>query len=139
MFLSLLGITFVVSFVVCFIIARLFAKSIDSVLERIVAHDIAYAWAKYLQFAIYVVGISGGVQIRYLENFLRAPTENFTPPVLTSERWILEIYRTIIESLQSIAWMLLIFFIFALIAYVIVRAFELRADKAKDASLNENT
>ena len=139
MFLSLLGITFLVSFIVCFIIARLFAKPIDSVLERIVADDIAYAWTKYLQFAIYVVGISGGVKIYYLENFLRAPTENFAPPVLTSDRWILEIYRTIIESLQSIAWMLLIFFIFALIAYVIVRAFELRSGKTKEASSNEST
>lgn len=34
---------------------------------------------------------------------------------------MLEIYRTVIEALQSIAWMLLVFFVFALIAYVIVR------------------
>ena len=129
MFLSLLGVTFVVSFIVCFIIARLFTKPIDSVLERIVADEIAYAWTRYLQFAIYVVGISGGVQIHYLEKFLRPPTEDYTPPALTSERWILEIYRTVIESLQSIAVMLLIFFIFALIAYVIVRVCEFRSGK----------
>ncbi len=129
MFLSLLGVTFVVSFIVCFIIARLFTKPIDSVLERIVADEIAYAWTRYLQFAIYVVGISGGVQIHYLEKFLRPPTEDYSPPVLTSERWILEIYRTVIESLQSIAVMLLIFFIFALIAYVIVRVCEFRSGK----------
>ena len=30
------------------------------------------------------VGISGGVKIYYLENFLRVPTENFVPPELTS-------------------------------------------------------
>ncbi len=126
MFLSLLGITFIVSLAVCFIVVKLFAKPIDGILERIVANDIAYAWTKYLKFAIYVVGISGGVRIHYLENFLREQTEHFTPPVLSIERWVLEIYRTIIESLQSIAWMLLVFFIFALIAYVIVRAFELR-------------
>ena len=129
MFLSLLGVTFVVSFIVCFIIARLFTKPIDSVLERIVADEIAYAWTRYLQFAIYVVGISGGVQIHYLEKFLQPPAEDYTPPVLTSERWILEIYRTVIESLQSIAVMLLIFFIFALIAYVIVRVCEFRSGK----------
>ncbi|MBD2859697.1 hypothetical protein IB286_11855 [Spongiibacter sp. KMU-158] len=127
MFLSLLGITFLVSLLVCFIVARVFAKPIDGILERIVASDIAFAWTKYLKFAIYVVGISGGVRIHYLENFLMAPNEHFTPPVLNADRWVLEIYRTIVESLQSIAWMLLVFFIFALIAYVIVRAFELRA------------
>ena len=125
MFLSLLVITFLVSLLVCFIVSRLFAKPVDGVLEKIVADDIAYAWTKYLKFAIYVVGISGGVKINYLENFLREPTENFVPPVLSADRWVLEIYRTIIESLQSIAWMLLVFFIFALLAYVIVRVFDL--------------
>lgn len=139
MFLSLLGITFIVSLAVCFIVAKLFAKPIDGILERIVASDIAYAWTKYLKFAIYVVGISGGVRIHYLENFLREQTEHFTPPVLSIERWVLEIYRTIIESLQSIAWMLLVFFVFALIAYVIVRAFELRAKSKVKTNESENT
>jgi hypothetical protein len=127
MFLSLLGITFAVSLVVCFVVSKLFAKPIKGILERIVANDIAYAWTTYLKFAVYVVGISGGVRIHYLENFLREPTEHFTPPALTSDRWVLEIYRTIIESLQSIAWMLLVFFVFALIAYVIVRVFGQRS------------
>ena len=129
MFLTLLGVTFIVSFIVCFIVAKLFAKPIDSVLERIIADEIASAWTKYLQFAIYVVGISGGVEIRYLERFIREATEDFTPPALTAERWILEIYRAVIETLQSIAFMLLVFFIFALIAYVIVRVCEFRSGK----------
>jgi len=133
MFLSLLAVTFVIAVIVCAIVARIFAKPINGILERIVSDDISYAWTKYLNFAIYVVGISGGVRIHYLENFLRAPTEEFSPPPLTTDRWVLEIYRTIIESLQSIAWMLLIFFIFALIAYVIVRAFELKAGGAGSA------
>ena len=134
MFLSLLAVTFIVSLIVCYIVSKLFAKPIDGILERIVSNDIAYAWTKYLNFAIYVVGISGGVRIHYLENFLREATEHFTPPKLNFDRWVLEIYRTIIESLQSIAWMLLVFFIFALIAYVIVRAFELRS-RSKDAPI----
>ena len=127
MFLSLLGITFLVSVVVCFVVAAMFDKPIDNILERIVADDVADAWTRYLNFAIYVVGISGGVRIDYLETFLQVPDESFTPPVLDVDRWVLEIYRTVIESLQSIAWMLLIFFVFALIAYVIMRAFELAA------------
>ena len=48
------------------------------------------------------------------------------PLTLTAERWTLEIYRTIIESLQSLAWMYLVVFLFALIAYVIVRIAERR-------------
>jgi hypothetical protein len=46
--------------------------------------------------------------------------------VLNAERWMLEIYRAVIETLQSIAWMLLGFFVAALIACAVVRGFEPR-------------
>ena len=46
--------------------------------------------------------------------------------MLTAERWTLEVYRTVIETLQSIAWLFLVVFLVALVAYVIVRVFELR-------------
>lgn len=45
---------------------------------------------------------------------------------LTTERWVLEVYRTIIEALQGIAWMLLAFFVVVLLAYVVVRLSELK-------------
>ena len=45
---------------------------------------------------------------------------------LTGNRWVLEIYRTVIGRLRSTALVLLLFFVFALVAYVIVRAFEER-------------
>ena len=44
------------------------------------------------------------------------------------DRWIFELYRAAIETLQGIAWMLLVFFAFALIAYVIVRIGEMRGE-----------
>lgn len=139
MFLSLLFVTFFVSLIVCYIVAKSFSSPMTDIMTRIVTDTIAYAWVNYLKFAIYVVGISGGVRIHFLENILRAPTENFTPPVLDANRWVLEIYRTIIESLESIACMLLVFFIFALIAYVILRAFELRAECSKEKKKEANT
>jgi len=55
---------------------------------------------------------------------------------LTAERWTIEVYRTVIGTLQSIAWMYLVVFLFALIAYVIVRGFEwkrgISGDSEKD-------
>jgi len=39
------------------------------------------------------------------------------------------VYRTVIGTLQSAAWMLLLFFLFALIAYVIVKGLEARKQK----------
>jgi hypothetical protein len=129
MFLTLLVVTFFIALIVSSIVARLFAKPIDDILKRIINDTISSAWAHYLQFAIYVVGISSGVRIWSLENYI-TPRPNTAPVELTRDRWVLEVYRTIIESLQGLAWVLLVFFVVALIAFVIVRAFELRHKQA---------
>ena len=126
MFLFLLFVTLFTAAAVSVVAAKVFEKSIGNILDRIIRDEIASAWAKYLKFAIYVVGISGGVRIYQLERYITAGPDKQAPIKLTQERWVLEIYRTIIESLQAIAWMLLLFFIFALVAYVIVRIFEAR-------------
>ena len=49
-----------------------------------------------------------------------------------ADRWILELYRTVIETLQGIAWLLLVFFAFALIADVIVRFGESKRKSANE-------
>ena len=130
MFLSLLLVTFLIAFAASFSVARVFRQPIDSILNRIIADEISTAWRKYINFAIYVVGISGGVRIWDLEKYITPrPTLQGTEAhaiVLNTDRWILEIYRTIISTLQSIAWMLLVFFVFTLIAYVVVRIAEFR-------------
>jgi hypothetical protein len=126
MFITLLIANFVVAFVVCMIIATVFKKPIDKILQRLVTEDIYSTWSKYIIFAIYVVGVSGGVRIWDLEKYITPQTQNGTILQLTSERWVLEIYRTIIGTLQSNAWMLLLFFIFALIGYIIVKGFEIK-------------
>ena len=76
-----------------------------------------------MKFAAYEVGISGGVRIHQLERYISAPAKDSQILELNDKRWILEVYRTIIETLQAIAWMYLVVFVFALIAYVIVRGF----------------
>jgi peptidoglycan/LPS O-acetylase OafA/YrhL len=131
MFLTLLLVTFLVSILACFIVVRIFDKPIQGILNRIVADDISNAWLKYVKFAIYVVGISGGVRIWSLERYVNPNSPDEKPLVLNWERWTLDIYSTIIQTLQSIAWMLLVFFTVALIAYVLVRIFELRQARAK--------
>jgi hypothetical protein len=100
-------------------------------MQRLIAEEIFSTWSKYMTFAIYVVGISGGVRIWDLEKYITPQSTTTTIIELTSERWVLEIYRTIIGTLQSNAWMLLLFFIFTLIAYVIVRGMELRKQTKK--------
>ena len=126
MFFSLLGVTFVVAIGVTTITVGLFGRHIDRILERIVSDELAAAWHRYILFAAYVVGISGGVNLHKLEQYVNARHIETTVLSLHAETWTLEIYRTVIQTLQSIAWMLLVVFVVALIAYVIVRALELR-------------
>jgi hypothetical protein len=125
-FLTLLLVTFLTAGAVSFVAVSIFREPLNRILGRIVSQELSGAWLKYLTFAIYVVGISGGVRVTQLERFITPGYQQDTPLVLTRDRWVLEIYRTIIEALQSIAWMLLVFFVFALVAYVIVRIFESR-------------
>ena len=60
------------------------------------------------------------------EKYITPKTEGGTVLELTRDRWILEVYWTVIGTLQSIAWMLLVFFLVALVAYVIVKGQELK-------------
>ncbi len=113
MFLTLLLVTFVVSVVVSIIVARMFAGPID---------------LRYMKFAILVVGVSAGVRVYELEKYISPARFDKEAKILelTQDRWILELYRTVIEALQGIAWLLLVFFVVALVAYVIVRIAEMK-------------
>lgn len=126
MFLTLLLVTLSLSILVSWMAARVFRKPMAEIFSRIIQDQISAAWQRYIMFATYVVGISGGVRLYELERYITPQHPEFGILLLSGERWILEIYRTLIASLQSIAWMYLLVFIVALIAYVIVRGFELR-------------
>ncbi len=133
MFFTLLIITFLIALAVSFGVVRLFDRPIASILRRIVAEELSGVWHRYIKFAAYVVGISGGVRIHQLERYISAPQKDEEILVLTSERWTLEVYRTVIETLQGIAWMFLLVFVVALVAYVLVRVFELKHARASQA------
>ena len=132
MFLALLLVTLLLAAAVSVVIARAFTKPLDSILKRIIADEISSAWLIYLKFAIVVIGVSAGVRIHELEKYITPFRSERGAKIveLTLERWILELYRTVIETLQGIAWMLLVFFVFALIAYVIVRMGELKRGRS---------
>ena len=134
MFVTLLVVTFLVAMAVSLIVVRVFANSIDRILQRLVSDELSSAWLKYLKFATYVVGISSGVRINQLEQYITPNRWQKDAQIvpLTNERWILEIYRTIIETLQGIAWLLLVFFAVALVAYVVLRVFEGRRKPQDD-------
>jgi hypothetical protein len=130
MFLELLIVTFVVSTFISTITAFLFFKAVKKVMTKLVSEDLAPIWQRFVLFAIYVVGISGGVRLWDIERYV-TPDKDGVILQLNHDRWVIEIYKTIIGSLQSIAWMLLIFFLFALIAYVVVKGFEMKRGAEK--------
>jgi len=133
MIITLLVATFIVAFAVASIVVLTFTKPIEGILSRVIPDEISSAWSRYLKFAIYVIGIGGGVRVWSLEKYLtlQEPYKEIVP--LTSDRWVLEIYETIIGTLQSTVILLLVFFVFALIALVIVRVFELRKVKTESS------
>ncbi|NUO79404.1 hypothetical protein HUU05_04955 [candidate division KSB1 bacterium] len=125
MFITLLLVTFIIAAATSALLAWLFAKPVKKILARLVSEELAPTWQRYLLFAIYVVGISGGVRVWDLERYIN-PDKEGTILALNSDRWIIEVYKTVIGTLQSVAWMLLVFFLFALLAYVIVRGQEMK-------------
>ncbi len=129
MFITLLITTFLISVIVSSLVVRLFNNPIERILNRLIEDSISDAWIKYLKFAIYVVGISSGVRVWQLSKYI--DTTEVKAIELTYNNWVLEIYSNIIGTLQGIAWLLLVFFIFALIAYVILRISEQKNNRKK--------
>lgn len=126
MVVTLFITTFIVAFAVASLVVVIFNKPISAILNQVVPAELSPAWARYLRFAIYVVGIGGGVRVWDLEKYLTAQEPYKVIVQLTRERWMLELYQTIIGTLQSTTILLLVFFVFALIAVVLVRIFERR-------------
>ncbi|OWY40784.1 hypothetical protein CEK28_00470 [Xenophilus sp. AP218F] len=107
--------------------ARFFDPAVNRILGRTLGQELADAWRKYVFFAIVVSGISGGVRQWSLQQYLpQAVGKGNNQLQLSGERWLLELFNAFINTLQSIAWVMLLFFLCAMLAYVIMRAIELR-------------
>ncbi len=141
MFFSLLFATLVTSLITSVVIALVFRKSIGGILSRILRDEISLAWQRYIIFAVIVVGLSSGVNLYKLEQYTdgaqgrwverpdvekQHDDQQWQPPVLNNETWTLEIYRSVVGTVQGIAWALLVFFLVSLVAFVIVRGQEMR-------------
>ena len=126
MFLQLLLVNFVLAAVVAVLVVLVFRKPVRAILQRIVGEEIYSAWTRYVMFAVVVVGISGGVRLWELGRYITPDEKTGKVLELTHDRWVLEIYSTVVGTLQSDTWMLLVFFLFALLAFVVVKGFELK-------------
>ena len=126
MFLQLLLVNFILAAAVAALVVLVFRKPVRAILQRIVGEEIYTAWTRYVMFAVVVVGISGGVRLWELGRYITPDEKTGKVLELTHDRWVLEIYSTVVGALQSDTWMLLVFFLFALLAFVVVKGFELK-------------
>ena len=124
MFITLLLLSLLVSIIVSTIVAWFFRIPIQKILQKFIPEDIVNAWYRFIIFALYVVGISGGNRIWEYEKYIGS-TDQTAVAALTSERWVLELYRTMLDTLQSAAWMLFFFFLFSVAAILLVRLIEI--------------
>jgi hypothetical protein len=130
----LLAVTLGVALVTSGVVVLAFRKPIRQILDRIIGPDIAGGWQRFLTFSLFVVGVSAGAQIWKLEQYLRpqpiGPKGELQTLSLDGPAIALEVYRTIIQVLQGMAWALLVFFVVALVTFAIVRRGEARTARA---------
>ncbi|WP_174873556.1 hypothetical protein [Vogesella oryzae] len=138
MFYALLVVTLAVALATSLLVARFFSDAITKILNRIIGPELTDAWRKYMSFAIVVVGVSGGVNMWEIQKYLQNGREQTME--LNGPRWVVEIYRTAIDTLSQISWVMLLFFLCAMVAYVIMRVAESnRSSRQQQASNNDDS
>jgi hypothetical protein len=129
MFVLLLVVTFTIATAASYVLARMFDKPLAGIIARLIPDEMSVAWHRYVLFGLYLIGVNGGVRIWEFQKYVLPIGVARDTLVLTADRWALEVYRTLMGTLQSIAQVLLLIFLVSLVAYLIVRARE-RAGQA---------
>ena len=124
MFVLLLVVTFTLATAASYVVARMFDKPLAGIIARLIPDELSVAWHRYVLFGLYLIGVNGGVRIWEFQKYVLPIGAARDTLILTPDRWALEVYRTLMGTLQSTAQVLLLLFICALLGYVIVRARE---------------
>ena len=124
MFYTLLSVSLLLSFIVCLCVVLWLRKPIDRIFQRIIKDPVSYAWSKFVHLATYSIGVGSGVNTYRLEQYL--PNRDGEIQNFNTARWALEVYKTIINTLQAISWLYLLTFVFTLLSYAIVRSNEIK-------------
>jgi hypothetical protein len=126
MFLSLLATILAIAVLLTSVVVYAFYKPIRGIFDRLIGDALAESWVRFLTFALYVVGISSALRAHRLDKYVTMHDGGRLRAELNTNTWVLEIYQSVQEVLGGLAWSLMSFFIVALIAFIIVRAFELK-------------
>lgn len=117
---SLLLAKILVSLLVCFLTLAVFRGPFEDLAIKALTLDFWNAWKTLIYLSVYVMGLSRGVLVDELERFTRfARTKKDRSDDMSRDEWILEVTKTVIESLKAIALMLLLFLAVASIILLI--------------------
>jgi len=137
MYITLFTVSFLLALGLSLTIAWISREAIESILRRFVTDFVTRSgFEKYIRFAIVVVGISGGTRVRALQEYISAASYNKAAmeKALTQEVWVMEMYRTILGTLESVVFLLLFCIFLALIAPVVVRMFKAEPPKTDETT-----
>jgi len=112
------------SLLVSIIAMFFFSKPIRVMVSSILPDELATAWSTFMRYMIVVIGVGGGVRIYNYEKYLDTGAADHVPVPLTSGRWALELYDTLLNTLSSIGWLVFWLFAIVMIAYVILKVRE---------------
>ena len=132
MFIALFGASFLLALALSATIAWLSREVMDTVLRRFVVDPVVRSgFEKYIRFAIAVVGISTGTRAKALQEYISAAEWNkpALQAALTQEFWTLELYRTVMGTLEGVAGLLLLCIFLALIAPAVLRLLNVQPPK----------
>lgn len=118
MFITLLLSNFCISLMICLVTALLFSGLVGRYLKGSFGEDSSALWVRYLVFLIYIIGVSVGTRIWEIERYAARPEVGGKTIELTHDLMALEIYKTLLATLQIDAVLLFTFLLVAWIALV---------------------
>ncbi|HOJ37927.1 MAG TPA: hypothetical protein PLI27_02305 [Ignavibacteriales bacterium] len=118
MFYLLLFSSLITGILVTFITIKIFRGTIKSLIQKIIELDIYEEWLKYITFVMYIIGVSSTFKINELAKY---SDSYFQQNIFQVEKLVLNLVGTTINVLQSLAWILFLFYIALLVIIVIFK------------------
>jgi len=118
MFYLLLFSSLITGILVTFITIKIFRGTIKSLIQKIIELDIYEEWLKYITFVMYIIGVSSTFKINELVKY---SDSYFQQNIFQVEKLVLNLVGTTINVLQSLAWILFLFYIALLVIIVIFK------------------
>ena len=117
----------ILMFATALLVAHLLARVSDNLIAVHIAKivedkELCASWLKYIKLAIYIVGVTGGVEVYRLESAFSAYEHSMAQTAI-------ELYRVASSAALSIIWLLLPVFIGSLVINEVRKAYGTRAGK----------